>query len=98
MNKYPLLTDSDIFLKGSWFTSNGIVVADDTSRRIEFLIKSVLVQVGVDSSGWMTLYQDLGDGRYWELSYPDSSAHGGGAPMLRCLSADDVRRNYGHEA
>jgi hypothetical protein len=95
MSVYPLLTSSETLLEGKWVTTGGSVVADDTSRRIEFLITNILVQVATDDSGWMVLYKDPRDSRYWDLSYPDSGEHGGGAPLLRCLGVDEVKHRYG---
>lgn len=95
MSVYPVLESSEFLLTGKWVTKGGSVVADDTSRRIEFLISDVLVQVATDDSGWVVLYKDPGDGRYWELSYPDSGEHGGGAPLLRCLGVEEVKQRYG---
>lgn len=95
MSVYPLLASSKTLLEGKWITTAGKVVADDTSRRIEFLITNALVQVVTDDSGWTVLYKDPGDNCYWELSYPDSSEHGGGAPVLRRLNIDEVKQRYG---
>lgn len=95
MSAYSLLTSSENLLKGKWIATGGKVVADDTSRRIEFLITNVLVQVATDDSGWIALYKDPGDSRYWELSYPNSSEHGGGAPLLRNLDVNEVKQRYG---
>jgi hypothetical protein len=80
MSVYSLLASSETLLKGKWVTIGGSLVADNTSRRIEFLITNILVQVATDGSGWMVLCKDPRDSRYWELSYPDSGEHGGGVP------------------
>lgn len=95
MSDYPLLTSSETILKGKWIVSGSRVVADDISLRIEFLITNVLVHIATDDDGWMVLYKDMKDNRYWELSYPDSGEHGGGAPMLRYLDGDEVNCRYG---
>ena len=36
-------------------------IADEVSARIHSLIKSHLVELGKDTSGWNTLYRDPGD-------------------------------------
>lgn len=94
MTVYSLLASSEILLEGKWIKIGGVVTADNTSCRIEFLINNVLLQVATDDSGWLILYKDPRDGRFWELSYPDSGAHGGGAPALKCLNIDEVKRKY----
>lgn len=94
MNAHTLLLSSETLLEGKWLPSGGTVVADATSQRIEFLILHALVQLATDDSGWVVLYRDPQDSRTWELSYPDSEEHGGGAPVLRCIDASEVARKY----
>lgn len=86
---------SETVLTGQSILQGGRVVADDVSKRIHALTSSYLVEVGRDASGWNTLYRDPNDGRYWELTYPQSELHGGGPPQLKCLSVDEARRKYG---
>lgn len=81
-------------LLGEWEVAGGVVVADATCQRIETLVEQILQKVAVDKSGWYTLYRDSEDGRYWELTYPDSSWHGGGPPRLTYLSAQEARAKY----
>lgn len=92
---YPSLDPSELILKGSWVQVGKDIVADATASRIDFLTKNVLTKIAVDSSGWATLYRDAIDGRYWELIYPDSYEHGGGAPMLACLGIEEIKLRYG---
>lgn len=94
MSTYPELSPSESSLEGRWISSGSTVVADYTTNRIEHLVNNVLVQVANDDTGWMTLYRDPADGRYWELSYPDSSSHGGGAPLLKLLSQKEAKNVY----
>lgn len=68
---------------------------DETSERIFFLVQDYLIAIGSDDSGWNRLYQDPEDLRYWELSYPESEMHGGGAPLLQNISIEEVRERYG---
>lgn len=68
-------------LDGQWEIRSGRPVKDSTCERIEALIQN-LERVGVDESGWDTLYRDPLDGRYWELTYLHSEMHGGGPPSL----------------
>lgn len=94
MSDYELLMPSETLLQGKWLVSDGAVVADYTSQRIEYLISSVLLFVARDNSGWVSLFRDPKDLRYWELSYPESQDHGGGAPMLRCMNNSEVDKKY----
>jgi immunity protein 27 of polymorphic toxin system len=81
-------------LVGRWEAHDGQVVADAVCRRIEALTKHHLQRVAVSADGWDTLYRDPGDGRHWELTYPDSGLHGGGPPRLTYLSAEGARQKY----
>ncbi len=82
-------------LLGKWQVVDGNVVGDATAERIEALIEHQLEKIAVDSTGWETLYRDPDDGRYWELTYPESSWHGGGPPRLTCLSHEQAVAKYG---
>ncbi len=42
-----------------------------------------LEKVRTDSSTWEIEYIDRRTGTRWIMDYPDSGAHGGGAPRLR---------------
>lgn len=81
-------------LIGKWVVVDGKVVGDATTARIEALIKDQLDKIGTDPTGWDTLYRHPRDGRYWELTFPESSLHGGGPPRLTRLSNDQVRDKY----
>ena len=93
MSSYPLLEPSETLLEGKWEYTSKKMIADDTCRRIEFL-KDFLDKIAITDDGWSALYKDPQDGRYWELSYPDGSLHGGGAPALKCLDSDAVMQKY----
>jgi hypothetical protein len=81
-------------IRGAWIVREGRVEADHNCQRIEHLVRASLLEVGRDASGWDVLYVDSRDGRYWELTYPESQLHGGGPPLLRHLAAVDARRRY----
>jgi hypothetical protein len=83
-------------LTGKWLSRDGRVVADETCARINELIHSHLKQLGRDASGWNVLYRDPEDGRFWELTYPQSDLHGGGPPQLQCLALDEAKTRYGN--
>ncbi|NCC98721.1 MAG: hypothetical protein EOL95_03325 [Bacteroidia bacterium] len=46
-------------------------------------------------NGWEILYKDNSDNRLWELIYPNSEMHGGGAPMLRTIDKESAISKYG---
>lgn len=81
-------------LQGSWILVGASMEANDVSKRIEILTSDYLVEITEDESGWNKLYQDPEDKRYWELSYPESERHGGGAPLLKNLPLEDVKEKY----
>lgn len=81
-------------LVGKWVLVSNKMVADETCQRIEELIDGYLMKLATDESGWDTLYQDPSDGRYWELTYPQSEMHGGGPPALTSVSEDYARQKY----
>ncbi|WP_437918738.1 Imm27 family immunity protein [Sphingobacterium sp. LRF_L2] len=73
---------------------NSAIEFDDVSERIFFLINNYLREIASDDSGWIRLFQDPKDLRYWELSYPDNEIAGAGAPVLKNIANDLVRKRY----
>jgi hypothetical protein len=84
-------------LRGNWINEDGVIVADGTCHRIDWLITNWIQRVCADSSGWDVLYKDPHDGRYWELIYPQSGMHGGGPPTLRFMPTDIAKSKYGKD-
>jgi hypothetical protein len=82
-------------LMGEWRVSGRTVERDPTAHRIDELIRKLLQRLGVDPSGWDTLYRDPDDGRLWQLSFPGSDAEGGGPPRLSVIEKAAARRKYG---
>jgi len=85
-------TESKII--GKWILENEKFVADIAAKRIDHLIKNELVELAHSSDGWAVLYLDKSDGRFWELNYPDSGEHGGGAPCLEAISRDEAVEKF----
>lgn len=79
---------------GGWKLGEKVLEEDFASQRIKWLITNHLLKVGTDSSGWVTLYRDPADGRFWELTYPESDSHGGGSPCLTHLPDEEIRLKY----
>jgi hypothetical protein len=89
------LCKNETELRGTWLARDGRVVADAACKRIEWLTKNRLEKIGADSSGWDVLYRDPRDGRWWELTYPQSHRHGGGPPMLVAIPGATAQSKYG---
>lgn len=66
------------------------------SKKIDEMIKNHLKKVKSIKGGWLTLYKHNSKDEYWEKFYPDSEAHGGGAPALKKVSSYYVKENYGN--
>jgi hypothetical protein len=64
------LERSETELVGRWELKNGHVEGDATEKRITWLVMNVFKQVAFTGGGYEILYQDPGDGRYWELTFP----------------------------
>jgi Immunity protein 27 len=79
---------------GSWRMIDGRPVEDEASRRIRTLTKRWLKLIASSSDGWERLYEDPQDHRLWELTYPTSETHSGGAPTLRAVEREAARRKY----
>jgi|SRR6266446_5058120 len=89
------LQPSETDLVGQWRFEGGKVVADATCQRIEQLTREELQEFARDPTGWDVLFKDPNDGRFWELTYPQSEMHGGGPPRLTHVSAHEVAKKYG---
>jgi hypothetical protein len=79
---------------GKWVDINGQIIKDSTCKTVEYLVSEYLEKIDDSSTGWSVLYQDKSDGRYWELSYPQSEMQGGGPPTLTWMSIEDVKKKY----
>ena len=88
------LDANETSLVGRWVSRGSAQNADAVCVRIASLLREQLVELGTSSDGWSTLYRDLADGRYWELTYPESHLHGGGPPALHCLTPVEVQARY----
>jgi hypothetical protein len=92
LNIKPNETD----LVGVWTFDGKQTSADPVESRIKDLIQHSFEKVAVspDSGGWETLYRDPSDGRFWELTYPQSEMHGGGPMRLTNISVADAVSKY----
>jgi len=62
---------------------------------IKHLVAQHLIEMASREGGWTTLHRDPIDGTLWELTFPESSMHGGGSPTLTEISAEEARELYG---
>ena len=88
------LQANETVLIGEWQSVGDRVVGNEACERIHLLTSQYLERVATDASGWDKLYRDPEDGRYWELTYPQSEMHGGGPPRLTCLSREEAQTKY----
>jgi len=88
------ISPAETEIVGHWVQEGIQVKGDDATRRIEDLVAHHLRRLSQAADGWSVLYEDPSDGRRWELTYPESSSHGGGAPRLSVLSAQTEKARY----
>jgi hypothetical protein len=91
---YQELSADDHRLVGAW-VEDGDRTPDEVDRRIFWLVTRRLVLRGMAHAGWEQLYQDPRDGRFWELTFPQGSLHGGGPRLLTCVGPEVARERYG---
>jgi len=88
------LQPSENKLVGAVITIDGKPVFDAVANRINNLIADRLEHVCDDESGWLSLFKDPTDGRYWERSYVQSEQHGAGAPSLAIINETELAGRY----
>ncbi|MFZ4796246.1 MAG: Imm27 family immunity protein [Bacteroidia bacterium] len=81
-------------ITGSWKMVSNEITYDENSLRVFDLISNYLTKINADESGWLELYIDIKDGRYWELSYNNNNLNGGGYPCLTNLSIQEAKIKY----
>lgn len=79
---------------GKWILEGAKVVEDEDCTRINWLRSNYLVKIATNETGWIILYQDPEDKRYWELVYEHGELQGGGPPSLIQLSKEDAASKY----
>ena len=90
-----LLGPKEQKLVGEWRMEDGQVKGNAACDRIRWLTHNQLKKVADREEGWTTLWLDEADGRYWELTYPNSEWHGAGPPTLEALDVETVKQLYG---
>jgi hypothetical protein len=90
----PILPPDVTLLEGHWNSSSGRIEADENTRRIDELVRGHFVRLATSADGWSSLFLDREDGRFWELTYPNSGMHGGGPPRLENVSRETAESRY----
>jgi hypothetical protein len=93
--RYAELRPDEHQLDGAWLDTPEGAESDEVDRRIFWLIRHSLRSRAMTNGGWDQLYVDPRDGRYWELTFPHGSLHGGGPRRLAAIGAEMAREKYG---
>jgi Immunity protein 27 len=88
------LINTENILVGKWIFENGKMQKDQVTQRIDLLVNNYLKKITSNGNGWDALYEDTNDGRFWELTYPQSELHGGGPPSLINISEEEAIKKY----
>lgn len=65
-----------------------------TGSEVSEFVSGRCIEIATDSSGWVSLFQERATNTYWVRSYPDSSQHGGGQPVLTQVSAAEAKEKF----
>jgi len=84
----------EIKIIGNWIFDGRRMYPDEQCKRIDWLRKNSLIQLSTDASGWLFLYQDPHDSRYWELCYEHGEMQGGGPPSLIMITEKEAKEKY----
>ena len=76
-------------LREIWVKRGDEVVDEGDAATIEDWLANKLDKLAITDGGWRSLYRHKETGRFWELTYPHSSWHGGGPRVFRELDIDD---------
>lgn len=81
-------------IAGHWIFDGTKMIADENCKRIDWLRSNYLKLISTDESGWLKLYQDPDDNRYWQLNFEHGEMQGGGPPSLILLSESEAKAKY----
>ena len=95
MRVYAELGPGERQLVGGWVDQEGGRTLDEVDRRIFWLVTRRLIPRGQAHQGWEQLFEDPRDGRFWELTFPEGSLHGGGPRLLTRVGEEQAREKYG---
>ncbi|WDE10651.1 Imm27 family immunity protein [Thalassomonas haliotis] len=63
-------------------------------NEVSAFIDRECVEVTTDNSGWESLFKNTETNQYWVRTYPDSSLHGGGLPLLTLITETEARDRF----
>lgn len=86
------LGKNEVLLKGE--NMFGKPFPGETTKRIRYLQENVLKEISSREGGWIILYVDESDGRFWELFYSEYNEHDAGPPSLRNISEAEAKEKY----
>ncbi|MES2416533.1 MAG: Imm27 family immunity protein [Bacteroidota bacterium] len=89
-----IISFNETKITGNWILDGAKVVEDENCKRINWLRSNYLMKIATDETGWIILYQDPEDKRYWELVYEHGELQGGGPPSLIQLSKEEATLKY----
>ena len=81
---------------GRWVETSSGLIADEACTLIDDMLARYLSHVADHprERGWRTLFRDRRDGRLWERVYPQCELHGGGPPLLRCITLARAKSEF----
>ncbi|GAB3910029.1 Imm27 family immunity protein [Mucilaginibacter boryungensis] len=88
------ITKDETKIVGHWIFDGSKMIADETCKRIDWLRNNYLKLISTDGSGWLNLYQDPEDKRYWQLNFEHGEMQGSGPPTLILLSESEAKDKY----
>ena len=88
------LEKDDINIVGNWIFDGIKMIADDQCKRIDWLRNNYLKLIATDETGWLKLYQDPVDKRFWQLIFEQGEMQGGGPPTLILMSETEAKEKY----
>ena len=94
MTEFAPLGAEETRLDGASLDAPAATTGDAVDRRIFWLVRHSLRKCAIANGGWDQLYVDPRDGRYWELTFPQGSLHGGGPRRLMHLAREEAERKY----
>jgi hypothetical protein len=95
MKEFTELAPDEHRLDGAYVDTPDGTAGDEVDQRIFWLVRRRLRPCGTAHGGWDQLFIDPRDGRYWELTFPHGSLHGGGPRRLTHLAPDVAEARYG---
>lgn len=88
------IENNETKLVGGWIFDGARMIANDQCKRIDWLRNNYLKLIATDETGWLKLYQDPEDKRFWQLIFEQGEMQGGGPPTLILMSETEAKEKY----